>query len=153
MNKHTPGPWTAESVLSDGYLGLRVVAEDEDGEREVARVPIMLHASTPDFDDDGIEETPVRFPRQKSHTYTTELEADTIRANAALIAAAPDMLRALKVVCYAIAEYRDGGEVNLEELKYTIIDRIIEAVEPGFDGGVTRIEDVRAALAKAEGRA
>lgn len=91
-NKHTPGPWAAESVLSDGYLGLRVVAEEDD--REVARVPIMEHASTPDFDRDGIEEAPIRFPRQKTHTYTTELEADTIRANAALIAAAPELLYA-----------------------------------------------------------
>ena len=49
-------------------------------------------------------------------------------ANAKLIAAAPDMLEALLKVQTAIANWRDDvdSEMNLEEIKYLIIDPIIE---------------------------
>jgi hypothetical protein len=81
--------------------------------------------------------------------------------DSALIAAAPDMLSALKTVCWALADWRDGYAVPLEELKYQVVDRIIEAIEPGFDEGTTTLDEYRkleaayivaAALAKAEGR-
>lgn len=101
-------------------------------------------------------------PEPNGRTIAALLNTDTeARGDAALIAAAPDMLSALKTVCWALADDRDGEPVNLEELKYNVVDRIIEAVEPGFDGGNTTLDEYRAseaayivsaALAKAEGR-
>ena len=62
--------------------------------------------------------------------------------------ATPELLAALKVICYALAIWRDGGEIDLEELKYMVVDRAIEYVEPGFDGGTTTLEELRRSLAQ-----
>jgi len=68
------------------------------------------------------------------------------------------MLRALKVICKTMAIERDGGEgVNIsmgpgwfEQMKYDLVDRVIENVEPGFDGGETTDEEVENSLADYE---
>lgn len=78
---------------------------------------------------------------------------------ARLIAAAPGMQAALEVVCEVLAMARDDEPLPkgwLEDLKYQVVDRAIEAAKPGFDGGTTTAAEVdkgiaafRAALAKA----
>lgn len=67
------------------------------------------------------------------------------------------MLRALKVICKAMAVERDGPDVSvdmgmgwLEEMKYNLVDRVIENVEPGFDGGETTDEETEKAVSDYE---
>lgn len=47
-------------------------------------------------------------------------------ANAKLIASAPSMLEALQLIQTALADWRDGKEVILEELKYNVVDVAIQ---------------------------
>lgn len=102
--KHTPGPWRVDGLYLN-QLGVwagtgAIVAKVEAGSHENA---------------DGTD------------TAMTNEEYD---ANAALIAAAPDMYEALDVVWEALQDYRHGSE--------------------GWDEGLA--ERVHDALAKAEGR-
>lgn len=58
-----------------------------------------------------------------------------------------ELVKALKLVCHALGAWRDGEGVNLEELKYMVVDRAIECAEPGFDGGETTLEELRDCIA------
>jgi hypothetical protein len=59
------------------------------------------------------------------------------------------LLHTLQLVCWTLAAQRDDqlpkGFV-WEEFKYNIIDRAIEMAMPGFDGGRTTPEELRANL-------
>lgn len=65
-------------------------------------------------------------------------DEDVEAANAALIASAPSMLRALKDLQEAITCFRDGrpyyhpvlGQLSMEELKYNLIDPLLEGLDP-----------------------
>jgi hypothetical protein len=58
-----------------------------------------------------------------------------------------ELVAALKLVCHALGAWRDGEDINLEELKYMVVDRAIECAEPGFDGGETTLEELRDCIA------
>ena len=119
--KHTPGPWKLEYHPTSGRFTGDVLAPN------------------------GSEICTTWGHAQHRELFDKE-------ANAAYIAHAcnlhPELVRALKAVCHALAAWRDGEDVNLEELKYMIVDRAIECAEPGFDGGTTTADELRANIAE-----
>ena len=96
------------------------------------------------FDDDGNEANGYRTQSGYS-VHQAEQDAAYIAHACNLY---PELVRALKAVCHALAAWRDGEDVNLEELKYMIVDRAIECAEPGFDGGTTTADELRANIAE-----
>ena len=107
--KHTPGPWTYKDM--NGYL----INHPHKGMTS-ARVNGPIG---------GIVATAVAH----------NLDGQEVQANARLISAAPDLLEALVFVQKALADWRDGkegthhpvhGRLNLEEVKYNVVDLVIE---------------------------
>ncbi len=61
-----------------------------------------------------------------------------------------ELFNSLLVVCYALAAARDDEfpkERYLEDLKYEIVDRALELVHPGFDGGNTTLKELKKNIA------
>ena len=73
-------------------------------------------------------------------------------ARIAELEGARDVLRdALLVVCDVLAKERDGDPLPrgwVEEVKYQVVDRALEFIEPGFDGGTTSREEAIASIAQ-----
>ena len=105
--RHTPGPWTADE--RDGRIGIWPAINREEQEAATFYGPFPVpglghHPSAPIARVDGI---------LRGAPVSRELN-DTDRANARLIAAAPDMLAELKKLYAYVGEklsanrYRDG---------------------------------------------
>ena len=53
---------------------------------------------------------------------------------------APSIIEALRLVCYTLAAARDAEPLPdgwIKALKYEVVDRALESILPGFDGGAT----------------
>lgn len=100
MNAHTPGPWTVDDHLSSSCC---VGTVDEKG-RAVC----------------NISQSKVIFHKRKRPEFVMD---DEDRANARLIAAAPDLLAELKWVAGRID--RQSGSPNFTSDEY---DRIVAAI-------------------------
>ena len=102
MSKHTPGPWTTDEADHDEpYQDIRIQA----GKRGICRV--------------WIDDAPV-------HDYNAEQ-----RANARLIAAAPDLLEALKALLNAESGYEWGG---YSEEEIAARDKAFAAIKAAEEG-------------------
>jgi hypothetical protein len=86
--EHTPGPWFAfpDSTCSGAWLSIRT---SEDGGGEIAQTGTFASSKDP-MTSQTIQENPDAFE--------DNFRAGEVRANAALIAAAPELLAALESV-------------------------------------------------------
>jgi len=105
--KHTPGPWKP-------FVELEIHFNSE-GDKFTERVMEIV--------DEKLEDTICYVPSRHL-------------GNPSLIAAVPLLLEALQFVQLALAEWRDGsdeiehpkhGKINLEEVKYLVVDEAISA--------------------------
>lgn len=110
MSKHTPGPWAIEALR---YEGARIVAGPT---YDKSSRPVGWVAA-----DDTMEEASTGRIR--------EVMSDEANANARLIAAAPELLEALKLALTALKRVRNYAQID--------------------DSG---LEEMAEAIAKAEGR-
>lgn len=65
-------------------------------------------------------------------------------------ALAPSIVEALRLVCDTLAAERDGEPLPdgwVERLKYEVVDRALESVLPGFDGGETTAAELAESIA------
>jgi hypothetical protein len=97
MSKHTPGPWQAVSHYSDE---LSVIDSKGFGVVEANRMPILLNYSEILGIDHWADMPDVAF---------RELGDEELDANARLIAAAPELLEALKMVSGYIYTMKGAG--------------------------------------------
>ena len=108
MSKHTPGP-------------LRVCGGHTPAYTEIHSEAGYIVYGMADAQSHYVSGEPIRAP-----------DYETQRANARLIAAAPELLEALKAVQIALAAVRDNKPIpqgTLEELKYLVVDTAIECAE------------------------
>jgi len=93
MNKHTPGPWIVNEADNGGEVA-NIFSDNP--EHDGAYVCAVWSDESATGNDGADEETP---------QYVTDAEAN---ANAALIAAAPDMYEALEAVRAIIPQHNAG---------------------------------------------
>lgn len=115
---HTPGPWRIAYAETEARWP--VVAVDDD--------------ACPGYDNEIAEIGGIVATRGREGNWLPDPAADTVMANARLIAAAPDLLAALKDVTDWLADQRDFQLGNGDPGEYLAVDA------------------ARAAIAKAEGR-
>jgi len=126
-NKHTPGPWRVDGLFLN-QLGVwastgAIVAEIRLGSHENA---------------DGTD---------------TAMENDEYDANAALIAASPDMYEALKACAAFVEMYTPNGVTEQPPRRFMEPADDSRAYALGYAEPQVFAAAARAALAKAEGRA
>jgi len=108
MTAHTPRPWVAESVVSWGFVGFKIMQADQPFDApEVARVPLGRMSTNRDA------EHPVMVSAHTGRIWTDQETLDTVNANKALIAAAPELLGALQALYReCVMLHRHMGEGN-----------------------------------------
>jgi hypothetical protein len=122
MSMHTPGPWQYRPHKYDDWGWVRGGVPDEDG-----YLPLVACARSGAFD-------ATDYPAHRSN------KTDPFEANARLIAAAPDLLAALKVAEQFIANGIEFGYIRMPDQG---------TPDPAHE--TPRL--IREAIAKAEGRA
>ena len=98
---HTPGPWVVSGILDRNR---KYESVNADGPRAIASVHVFCDARTDDPTDPGIEET---------------------KANARLIAAAPDLLTALTLCEGLIAKELEAADSGQSSLDVDCIRRVL----------------------------
>lgn len=137
MSKHTPGPWHVRYCDDDRHMCMTAISA----------VPVP-DANVDQYD--AREEHMVAIVYHQTYPYVRPEDTDGAEANARLIAAAPDLLEALKEARTSVLWERDffqgsctpGFSPDVDTAgERAYVDRLIE-----------RIARIDAAIAKAEGR-
>ena len=140
--KHTPGPWEAKDVES---AGIEIFAKVDIGKEDMSGgvlQPIYRVSLEPSLQvgKDGIVRAMISYESWRQFPSINFQEMQ--RANAQLISAAPELLEACKI--------------GLEEMKTWLKSEECDCPPEGHICGLPRltrhIEQIRQAIAKAEGR-
>lgn len=130
-NKHTPGPWLYRPYQHDDWGVVRSTSEVE------GSCPIVASARSGGY------------PTEEELAEHRCNQTDPYEANARLIAAAPDLLEALKSAVRIAEEARREWDATPAGMR---AGKILIALSGGCKGYRRDIDAIHAAIAKAEGR-